>query len=390
MTRQLTVTLETVTPLFLAGADPRGTPELRPPAFRGAMRYWWRALAGGVIGDWHEVQKKEGEIWGNTDSGSPVIVRLQQPDNLQIKAFQSYSPSGLNRNESSGHDYLLWSMKGLGGEPDRAYIVPNQAFNLELKLRPGSKNTSDTLWEAAVALWIMVQLGGLGSRSRRTGGGLRFSSSSIANSSRPLPDFGTSISTPEELATYLEQGLSLLRTEFSKIYSPTTRSSRDFDVLHPDLCKIWVVVGDSSWTSWLQAIEGIGATMRDFRNRKSPDYQNIRQWMKDGNPPDSVERAIFGLPLPFHYSSEPKVSGVVQGTGDYGRRASPLHLHVSRLANNSYVGVLTLFMSDFLPRSGRLRNTNRQARDTTQSPSDFSLIEDFINTSFLHRWEVQL
>jgi len=44
-----TVTLETVTPLFLGGADPRGAPELRAPALRGAMRYWlWTAL-GGVI-----------------------------------------------------------------------------------------------------------------------------------------------------------------------------------------------------------------------------------------------------------------------------------------------------------------------------------------------------
>jgi len=42
----LTITLETVTPLFLGGADPRGAPELRPPAFRGAMRYWLRAALG--------------------------------------------------------------------------------------------------------------------------------------------------------------------------------------------------------------------------------------------------------------------------------------------------------------------------------------------------------
>jgi CRISPR-associated protein Cmr1 len=45
----LAVTLETVTPVFLGGADPRGAPELRPPAFRGAMRYWLRAALGGVI-----------------------------------------------------------------------------------------------------------------------------------------------------------------------------------------------------------------------------------------------------------------------------------------------------------------------------------------------------
>ncbi len=45
---QLSVTLETVTPLFLGGADPRGAPDLRSSAFRGALRYWLRAALGMV------------------------------------------------------------------------------------------------------------------------------------------------------------------------------------------------------------------------------------------------------------------------------------------------------------------------------------------------------
>lgn len=50
-TASLTVTLETVTPLFLGAAEPRGGAELRAPSFRGALRYWPRALVGGAIGD---------------------------------------------------------------------------------------------------------------------------------------------------------------------------------------------------------------------------------------------------------------------------------------------------------------------------------------------------
>lgn len=43
---RLTVTLETVTPLFLGGAVPGESPELRPSSFRGVMRYWLRAALG--------------------------------------------------------------------------------------------------------------------------------------------------------------------------------------------------------------------------------------------------------------------------------------------------------------------------------------------------------
>jgi len=35
--------LETITPLFMIGADGK-TPELRPPAFKGMMRFWWSAM----------------------------------------------------------------------------------------------------------------------------------------------------------------------------------------------------------------------------------------------------------------------------------------------------------------------------------------------------------
>ena len=47
--RSLDVELEAVTPLWIGGADARA--ELRPPSVRGCMRFWFRALAGGVMGE---------------------------------------------------------------------------------------------------------------------------------------------------------------------------------------------------------------------------------------------------------------------------------------------------------------------------------------------------
>ncbi|HYK85247.1 MAG TPA: type III-B CRISPR module RAMP protein Cmr1, partial [Ktedonobacteraceae bacterium] len=47
--QEVTFNVETITPLFLAGAD-QNTAELRAPSFRGAMRYWFRALVGGMVG----------------------------------------------------------------------------------------------------------------------------------------------------------------------------------------------------------------------------------------------------------------------------------------------------------------------------------------------------
>lgn len=55
---------ETITPMFLSGADGR-TPELRPPSIKGAMRFWWRAIHPNL--SLEELRKKEGEIFGSTD-----------------------------------------------------------------------------------------------------------------------------------------------------------------------------------------------------------------------------------------------------------------------------------------------------------------------------------
>jgi len=63
--QQLVVQLETVTPLFLGGADPRGEPELRPPAFRGAMR----GISGRRWGGW--VPGDEGHSVVVHSSGRP-------------------------------------------------------------------------------------------------------------------------------------------------------------------------------------------------------------------------------------------------------------------------------------------------------------------------------
>ncbi len=62
---QITFTCETITPMFLAGADSR-TPELRPPSVKGAMRFWWRALHGHL--PLKKLKENESKIFGGTGS----------------------------------------------------------------------------------------------------------------------------------------------------------------------------------------------------------------------------------------------------------------------------------------------------------------------------------
>src|SRR5437667_2047984 len=73
--QEVTFTLRTLTPLFLAGAD-QTKAEIRAPTFRGLMRYWQRALVGGLVPDLDTVKNVEAAVFGATDIGSAVSIRV--------------------------------------------------------------------------------------------------------------------------------------------------------------------------------------------------------------------------------------------------------------------------------------------------------------------------
>jgi len=74
--KTITFTCETITPMFLSGADGQ-TPELRPPSIKGAMRFWWRAMNGHL--GLRELKEKESKLFGGTEGSgrSKIIVRAQ-------------------------------------------------------------------------------------------------------------------------------------------------------------------------------------------------------------------------------------------------------------------------------------------------------------------------
>ncbi|MBX5459388.1 MAG: type III-B CRISPR module RAMP protein Cmr1, partial [Thermogemmatispora sp.] len=66
-----TFDIKVITPLFLAGAN-QAEVELRPPSLRGPLRYWYRALIGGIVGgNLAEVRRRETEVFGSAEYGSP-------------------------------------------------------------------------------------------------------------------------------------------------------------------------------------------------------------------------------------------------------------------------------------------------------------------------------
>ena len=140
----MTFECETVTPMFLAGADGR-TPELRPPSIKGSMRFWWRAMNGHLpIG---ELKSRESEIFGSSDEKigrSKFNIRILN----KVPKTQKYHPLPHKRFKFNG-------------------IIPDQKVSIILS------SQYDDIRKYADIFKISIILGGFGKRARRGFGGVK-------------------------------------------------------------------------------------------------------------------------------------------------------------------------------------------------------------------------
>jgi CRISPR-associated protein Cmr1 len=363
---RISLDIESLTPLFLGGADPLGEPELRPASFRGALRFWFRALYGGVIGinDLNSLRQMEEKTFGTTENGSPVIARTAA-DNLRSQSFES---------NLKGVQYLFWSVL----RTRRRCLSDGSKFKLTLQTRPGEDGT-EPLKRSLAALWLLTRLGGLGARSRRGAGSIQVTQPPGEETSSLFPDlrFEVRAKTPNELCDELATGLRNLRSLF-EIPPVESLSLPDFDVLHPDCCRVIVV--DKKWDTWQQALNEVGERFQAFRNRRSPDYGIVKDAIK-GRSDDlqPVQRAAFGLPIVFYYRSLGGQQVTLEGE-DHDRRASPLMIRVLRLANPRFVVALTLFDAELLDDAydENLKLKRRGNRPAIGAPPDLGIIDEFI------------
>jgi CRISPR-associated protein Cmr1 len=377
--QEVTFTLRTLTPLFLAGADQtkeiasdtfpeqfkyawRLKAELRVPSFRGNMRYWLRALVGGSIGanldKLAKVNQLETAVFGATDTGS--AVRIKVSDVINGKNSLPYqAPRGIRlangQFKATGNGYLLWSMAETSRKtphkyrPARWYYPEETEFTLTLSVRDQDETY---LKQAIAALWLLTHLDGIGSRARRCAGNLVVQDIQTENTTSSLKKqleqekaivvtltggntSKLSFEKPEtaaELKTQIEAGIQSARAIFN-VPVPATQSNAKFDVLAPGACRIWILQNKNMkpWPSQKEVMEDMGDSLQNYR----------------GGIGDLKQREIFGLPLGFNQN----------------RRSSPLHLRIAKLQGDNYVGIAVLFKTI--------------GKDV--SIDDYRLIEDWAN-----------
>ncbi|NBB86618.1 MAG: type III-B CRISPR module RAMP protein Cmr1 [Bacteroidetes bacterium] len=315
---RLLLDCEVVTPMFLGGAHPNKTAELRVPSFRGALRWWYRALlAGRGVPDLSTLKAKEAAVFGSTDRASAVRLALLDSG----VATDKYDEIDKLKKGNSGTSYIWHYVQA--GENERVYIKPGERFVLMLQARPNDRRK---LEDAAKALWLLSYLGGVGTRSRRMAGS--FSVRVVdAPDDVQLPSFAPSGRFAQWLTTELSSMLSA---------SATPLNAEGLAVLHPTTVRVGCT---RQGKGWAETVEDVGAHYEEFRDSRSVK---------------SPQKVVMGLPLATGRDGKEQVHVTSNGT-HLERRASPVWLQAATDESGAVVGVITAFTGPFAPPALRIR-----------------------------------
>lgn len=390
-------TLTLSTPGFLGGADPEKQCEWRAASVRGQLRWWLRAVAGGrFAGDLEKTRQVEEEIFGSTDRGSALVVQLVGGREIVEKDCCPKWGKRLSSDQlgelwrigqgAESKDYTqarlalpspvnpVHYLAGQGcfrrSKLTRPALAAGTRAELSIRLRPGRRLSSEAQELLETSLWAWLNLGGLGSRCRRGFGSLT------------LMNGGEGGQPSSSLAKLREGALGLLdrfpaSTTGLPEWSHFSRDSR-------------ITLSREVFPTWDQALTHAGAWMMAFRRRyglaKATSRQRDYHWAKAAylrqTPGGVPDRAGFGMPLPFGKSDQEIVSWGPRGHD--GRRASPLLIHVARVATedggeDEYVVVFTHLPARLVPDGESVRFQGLSAPATPPTSQQMSIVDRFLD-----------
>lgn len=344
--KTLDATYTVVTPMFLGGANPADARVgFRPPSFKGALRFWWRALVWGEIapaaGDaasaLRELHQREAALFGSAagEAGSRqsrVLLSAEWKPGGLLTADQVQASGP--RGNGGGIAYLMG--QGLGGRS----AAESGKLTVRLTFRPGTRE--DQRESVERALLVLGLLGGLGSRARRGFGSLAISELG--------GDRLVDLAVPSTVAA-LERAVPELLGDRNAGRPPFSAFSQR--------SRIDVSLRGDSATGVLAAV---GSEMQAFRQSLGDDTRRARQ-AADGDEPDQPpERSIFGLPLQFYFKEDGATVFVEPATRrdeKIDRRASPLLIHVHHFPGEPppvrFAAVQTFLPAVFLPAGKGIR-----------------------------------
>jgi CRISPR-associated protein Cmr1 len=365
-----TLICKVITPLFMGGANQQA--ELRTQSINGMLRWWFR-IAGGS-------KKDEERLFGWAgDESNQGLVRIKIISNkFESEPFPAI-PGNRYVGDNSGYNYLGFSLKMIG----RKAVPVGTKFEMKISFHP--KSTEDDIKKFFATLWLAFNLGNFGSRSRRGFGSIKIEK--IEDNGNDITNncFGLNFNLNGDISKWINDNLNKIKG----VINPPNNNN-DIPFVFGSNFKIyglnkgnypkytdWVKEVQegrggkylkSEWVgnglkTWKDILDFMGFLLMAYRSYKKPDY-NIAKSILRGESWNTLtfERAIFGLPLNFFYSSLKK-SGRVElvRTRETLRRASPIMMKVIQ-KNGECEGLFIVTKSKFKPDDSELKFNGKSVK----------------------------
>lgn len=188
--------LETITPMFMSGAD-QGRFELRPPSFKGLLRFWWRAYFWGRQTEVtaaeiaRQMSAKEGCIFGtasNKGQKSRCGLRISQSHEKPARTpFPKHLLKVAGRKSFSINilEYLAYGMyeyqRGHGNQFIRDYLPAHSEFRVHVTISEHKDAADQPYFEpdesieqnVVMSMYLLSVFGAVGAKSRNGFGSFR-------------------------------------------------------------------------------------------------------------------------------------------------------------------------------------------------------------------------
>ncbi len=376
----LTAKYRVVTPMFLSGAD-QNHAELRLPSFKGALRFWWRALAAGrFANDLQNLRNAEDSLFGSTRTGvSKVQMRLVSCETVRTAQCGDVLHDA-QKVVGEGARYLGYGVMEAfasrkkntqAGQLLRPCMQAQFRFVVGFRCR-GLKNDELTLLQQAIK--ALGLLGGLGSKSRKGYGSIVLEELSLNDESQ--------WSNPQTIKALAEAIKDLYSTQGNgRLPLYTALSGRSRHV---------IMKGDED--SCLALLNLVGREMMRYRSwghngkvfgeDSERNFKDDHDLMKQ-NPDERrthPERIAFGLPHNYGKDKSDQIPPAkAKEEEGPNRRASPLLIHIHK-CDNQTLAILSFFPAVFLPGGNKAEiNVGGKVVPVTPDPKIWQPVEALLD-----------
>ena len=318
---RINATYKVVTPMFCGGAEPKNHSELRLASFKGALRFWWRALAWSRLdGQLEDIRHQEDIMFGSAKGGqSRVLMKLdpryRAPKILKANSVLRASSRSNSKIVGNGARYLGYGVIKAQGQLERACLQAPFPFTVQIRCHSLDEVQRKSLENALIALGT---LGGMGAKSRKGYGSLVLQSLCVDGEEQWTHPSGI-----DDLINETPKCCGNLNRRAWPKYTALSNMSRH-------------VFLPSDLQEPLELLDLVGKELVD--NRNSEHDRSDRLW-----------RIAFGLPRKCGMEKvEPCDDSHDKHRKKLDRRASPLFIHIHE-CGTSPVAVLSFLPARFLP-----------------------------------------